>query len=368
MNPIRPRRHAAGAAVAGLVAVAALLVGACTTPPTSHPTTTTTTTSTTAPSSPDQLALDRGGDWVLSQFDATGTMPGFDPAYPDTGNAVLGVADLAALGKGQATAATRLSRLESDFEDYVDQGDGDRPGALARVIMAVVAAGGNPRSFGGTDLVARLEATEQPNGLFGTQYPNFDAAFRQGLALAALSLVTPRPASITPGAGQTIDDVPAVAWLRSQQCTDGSWLMYRASTVGDCVEDPANFTYKDSNGSALAVLGLEAVGATAAVDPAGWFDAVRGNDGGWGSSPSGPTQVSDADSTGLVIAALKSLGDTPDPTATAALRSLQLDDSAPAADQGAFEWRPDVPGANRLATLDAITGLFDGVWPGVLTP
>lgn len=359
----RPRRRIA-AVVTGVIASVGLASTACVPDPGAPPATTTST----VPSTANQASLDAAATWVLSQFDATGRMPGWSPEYPDTGNAVLGVANLAALHKGAATASERLDALEADFETYADEGAGDRPGALARVIMAVVASGGDPRSFGGTDLVARLEATLQPNGLFGAQSPAFDGAFRQGLALSALSIVTPRPASITPGPSQTIADVPTVKWLLDQQCDDGSWLMYRASTIGDCVENPAMWTFKDSNGSALATLGLSAVGATAPVDPEDWFTAVRGDDGGWGTSPAGATTVSDADSTGLVIAALEALGQAPDETAYQALRSFQLGASAPLDEQGAFVWRLDVPGANRLATMDAMTALFDEVWPGALAP
>lgn len=332
----------------------ALVAGACTQPAPTQP-------------SPRQQSLDRATDWLLAQFDASGALPNeWDPAQPDIGHGVLAAADLAALGKGAARAPARLANLEANYEDYVDEGAGDRPGALARVIMAAVAGGADPRDFGGSDLVARLEATLQPSGRFGAQSAAFDGAFRQGLALAALSIVTPRPASITPGPGQTIDDLPAVSWLQDQQCDDGSWLMFRASTVTDCMENPAMWTYKDSNGTALAILGLEAVGADADVSPLGWINAVRGNDGGWGTSPSGPTQISDADSTGLVIAALKALGVTPDAAAYTALIAFQLGVSAPVADRGAFVWQLPSTSPNRLATLDGIVGLFNGVWPAVL--
>lgn len=346
-----------------------VLGGACVPEPAPATTTTSTTTSTTVPMSDTQVALDRAGDWVLSQFNAAGFMPHpWDPSLADLGNSVLGVANLAALEKGSATAATRLDRLVADMEGYIDEGDGDRPGALARVIMAVVASGGDPRDVAGADLVARLEATLQPNGLYGAQPAAFDGAFRQGLSLAALSLVSPRPASITPGPGQSVNDLPAVSWLRQQQCDDGSWLMFRASTASDCVENPAMWVYKDSNGTALATLGLAAVGASAATDPAEWFSAVRGDDGGWGASPSGSTQTSDADSTGLVIAALEALGQAPDAAAYDALLAFQLGSDASASDRGAFKWRLDVPAPNRLATMDAIAALYNEVWPAALLP
>ena len=50
----------------------------------------------------------------------------------------------------------------------------------------------SPTSFGGTNLVARLLATQRTTGtdagLFGAQDPTFDGAYRQGLALAALAV------------------------------------------------------------------------------------------------------------------------------------------------------------------------------------
>jgi hypothetical protein len=93
---------------------------------------------------------------------------------------------------------------------------------------------------------------------------------------------------------------------------------------------------------------------------------VRGDDGGWGAGPAGPTTESDANSTGLVIAAIEATGVSPSESAYAALRSLQLGASAPAADRGAFRWKSSLPGTNRLATLDAMSALFDEVWPAAL--
>ena len=366
VRPRRPSRWLAAGAVA-LVGLAAACVPD--TPPTTSTTTTSTTTTTTAVPTTDRLALDAAAEWLLAQFDHQGSLPSTaDPDVADLGNQVLAVAHLAALGVGESTAAARWAHLESHVEEYLDEGAGDRPGALARVILAAVAADEDPRDVGGTDLVARLEATLQADGRFGAQHAGFDGTFRQGLALAALSLVTPRPASITPGPGQAIDDVPAVAWLLDQQCDDGSWLMFRATTTGPCVEQPATWTFKDTNGTALAILGLRAVGAQPDVDPMTWLSAVRGNDGGWGTRPADPTTESDANSTGLVVAAIESLGHAPDGSAYAALRGLQLGASAPPADRGGFRWKLSTTGTNRLATLDAMTALFDEVWPGALLP
>lgn len=166
-----------------------------------------------------------------------------------------------------------------------------------------------------------------------------------------------------------MDELPAVSWLRDQQCGDGSWMMFRASTSADCVENPALGRYKNSNGTALATLGLAAVGTCPRADPARWFNAVQGSDGGWAVGPSGPAEDSDANSdansTGLVIAALEALGRTPDASAYDALLAFQLGSGA---DRGAFRWRLDAPGPNRLATMDAMAALYDEVWPAALLP
>ena len=82
---------------------------------------------------------------------------------------------------------TALSYLEANVDAYVTQVGADGPGQLALLILDAEAGGVNPTSFGGTNLVSRLLATEQPSGLFGTdtQLANFAAGnYEQGLALA----------------------------------------------------------------------------------------------------------------------------------------------------------------------------------------
>ncbi|HRW41035.1 MAG TPA: hypothetical protein P5193_05755 [Microthrixaceae bacterium] len=323
------------------------------------------------PPTPNQAAAHNAGVWMNAQFTAGHAFPG--PFGGESAvSAAEAIADLDALGVGQAQQADRLARLEADTPTAITDGTNDVPGNLARIILAVVATGGNPRAFAGLDLVARLEATVGVDGRFGAQSPLYDGVYRQGLALAALSVVTPRPASITPGAGQSLADLPAVAWLADQQCADGSWMAYRADTSAPCVEDPATWTYKDSNAAAMATLGLTAIGATAPVDPTTWFQSVRGTDGGWGAFPPASTTPSDADSTGLVIAALEALGHVPDDTAYAKLRSFQILEPAPVADRGAFVYQwpwdasPAVP--SIMAMFDSVTALFDETWPQALVP
>ena len=67
----------------------------------------------------------------------------------------------------------RSTYLESNVDPYVTAGGADGPGQLALLILDAGGVGGEPQSFGGTDLVARLLATEQTSGpdagLFGTE-------------------------------------------------------------------------------------------------------------------------------------------------------------------------------------------------------
>jgi hypothetical protein len=258
-----------------------------------------------------------------------------------------------------------MAALAPDAESFIGDGaGGDLPGSLARLILAVVATGGDPHAYAGTDLVARLEATIQPSGQFGTQDSTYDGAFRQGLSLAALSVVSPTPASIDPGAG-SVDDLPVVAWLRAQQCDDGSWQPIRTVPVTPCAFNPVTFSGPETNSTSVATLGLAAVGATAVVDPNTWLTSIRSADGGWSYDGTGS---SDPDSTGLVMAARRALGIAPDAAAISALRSFQFDDTAPAADRGAFFYPPfSGPAvANLLSTNDAMLGLAPAAWPGVL--
>ena len=184
--------------------------------------------------------------------------------------------------------------------------------------------------------------------------------------MAALSLVRPRPPVLD--SGTSIDDAAPVAWLRAQQCRDGSWTSYRSDLHAPCVSDPSQFTGPDTNSTALAVLGLQSVDATGAFAAGTWFTAVRSNDGGW-SFFGGATTSADPDSTGLVLAALRALGTPGDNRAVTRLLQFQFGPGADGADRGAFWFPPfdaSPPSPSLLATNDALIGLAPGAWPGII--
>jgi hypothetical protein len=244
--------------------------------------------------------------------------------------------------------------LGGHVDDFVVHSGDDDPGALSYLILGAVAAGGDPTDFGTghDDLVTRLENTRQSDGLFGAADPTYDGAFRQGLGLLALH-----------AAGHS--DSAAADWLADQQCDDGSWTAFRSDTSVACPPvDTSTFTGPDTNSTALAALGLESEGRnTPADDGADALLAVRNGDGAWGylSLDSQPT---DANSTGLVVTALRAIKGSQDSQGAAALLALQEGCDADAADAGGVQFQAGF-GPDALATAQAIPALADVVLPVV---
>lgn len=249
---------------------------------------------------PQKHAAHRAAVWLASQVNAKGyvTFSG----NPDVSDTTLAVLALAAAGGERATALRAIDYLKSHVNAYVASGGHDGAGQLATLILDAHALRLSPTSFGGTNLVKRLEKTIRttgPNaGLFGVQDPTYDGAYRQGLALAALAAAGVRATSAL---------APAVSWLQRQQCANGGWESYRASTTTACPpSDPTTYTGPDTNSTALAVQGLEAQRARLRHNPVSFLMLVQSADGGWGYYGG----AADPDSTALVIQALVSLHDS----------------------------------------------------------
>ncbi len=136
-------------------------------------------------------AAQLGAGWLAGQLTPGGyLLSATSPGQPDlvaTANAVLALASAGL----RAPASRALTYLEGHIDQYVVTGGADGPGQLSLLILDAHALGVDPTTFGGTDLVSRLLATERMSGtdagLFGVQDPTFDGAYRQGLSLAALA-------------------------------------------------------------------------------------------------------------------------------------------------------------------------------------
>lgn len=317
-----------------------------------------------APPTDDPVTAARyGARWLVSQLEPGGYVAdgNGDPAPGPTAGVAL------------ALAAAKLPELElplgwlrDNVEAYVAPAGTDDAGSLGYLIVLAVSAGEDPASFGGTDLVARLQGTLgvlEP-GLFGAADPTFDGVFRQSLALLALAA-----AGVAP-------DPSATAWLVDQQCeapspavSVGGFEPYRADPSGSCgAPDPTSFSGPDTNSTAVAVQAAVALGLDLPADPLGFLDGAQGPDGGFPFLRGGDV---DPNSTALVVQALvaggQDLGGAPwrddggDPVSS--LLSWQLGCDVPAADQGGLA-SPFSDGAPDLfATQQGVWGLALAPFP-----
>ena len=247
----------------------------------------------------DPQRAHRAMGYVGAQQQTNGSFPGFS-AIGSTADAVL---DMAATGYGdEATAIAFLRR-------QVRRGNVSTVGLAAKVVMAAVAAGRDPSTFAGTNLLGHLTDAERANGRFGDA-----TVFDQALAILAIK-----------ASGQT-PDAMAATWLADAQCPDGGWQFdrpHRASENGHCrdVSNPGDFFRSDTNTTAYAVMALEGLGNPPS-DPFAFFAAFRDPAyGGWGYTAG--FRRTDANSTALVIQAYAADGRVLPKGAMNALRRLQ---------------------------------------------
>lgn len=308
------------------------------------------------PSSDPTTGARYAAAWIAKQVNASGFIPQAGTANPNLSVTAQAVTALAAAGVGRTQVGALLGYLGTHIDNFVVVGGHDDPGALAYLILAADAGGADPTSFGTghANLVTRLVASQQPSGLFGVNDATFDGAFREGLALLAL-----HAAGVANAAG--------VAWLEGQQCAGGAFVSFRADPAVACpAVDPSTFTGPDTNSTALAVLGLQSQGATAAA-AAGVtaLDAARNAGGGWGFL-SRADQSTDANSTGVVLEALRTVTGSADTQGIAALLALQVGCTGDAADRGGIAFQPGAGGVlapDAYATVQATPALAEVALP-----
>ena len=158
-------------------------------------------------------------------------------------------------------------------------------GNCGYLIQVALAAGADPRAFGGLDLIARLGAYyDSSTGEYGSA-----TAFDQALAIQAL-VADGRP-------------VPAAAltFLHDAEDSDGGWGYL------DVHDDP-NADTSDTNSTAMVLMALDAAGDHSR-DSAGlaWLHTLQNTDGGFSFQGGG----SDPDSTALVLQAIIATGASP---------------------------------------------------------
>lgn len=213
-----------------------------------------------------------------------------------------------------------------------------QPAYTARIVMAIVASGLDPRSFGGVDYVARLEGARAPAGYWEIQnYAN---------ALAALGWVA---------AGRELA-LESVLWTMANQCADGGWGFMTACS-----------SRSDVDTTALTLNALVAGGVDTS-DPSivrarQFLIDAQNADGGFGDRPDAETN---ANSTGLALSAIAALDEAPtdapwnlgagrDPLSE--LLALQTAD-------GGFLWKASAASMiDNYATVQALPGVAGVAYP-----
>jgi hypothetical protein len=289
----------------------------------------------------DADRVDHAIAYLAAQQRDNGSIPAFSP-IGSTADAVLAFI-AAGVGEEQLNDALGFLRRQ------VAHGKADGVGFQAKIATAVVAAGGDPRSFGGEDLVQAIVDSLGAKG-------RFDKAAVFDDALAVIALVA---------AGEPVPDI-AVQWLVDAQCADGGWQYNKPASANDdehchnTLRPTKDYFDSDTNTTAYAVQAIEAAGgATFTADPFAFFDEIRDDQRhGWGYTWG--FETTDTNSTALVIQAFAAAG-TPVPAdALAALRKLQ----SPTCGGWSFTWA----GSHRTdpdpgSTIGAILGLLQRPLP-----
>ncbi|MDX6287890.1 MAG: hypothetical protein QOG53_3375 [Frankiales bacterium] len=309
----------------------------------------------TPPPSADSAA-DRAADWLATKAAAAGFLAG-PTGQADVSATTYGVLAFHAAKRQKLVADRAVTWLRGHAESFIkDSSSNDQPGSLALVILAAHAHGVDPTNFGAShDLVARLLATQHTTGtdagLFGSQDPTYDGAFRQGLSLAALGAVGQGGGSAASAAKQ---------WLVAQQCADGGWMPYRADLAVACAPNPSLFVDEQTDQAGAALMGLRAIGfdlSTLAHNPRPFLHAQQRSGGGFRYNTSGEA---DPNSTAYGLHAVIALGDNPQSSpwkvggksAFDGLRAFQLTNGALFYPSGG-----GTPQPNMLATVQAAPAL-----------
>jgi hypothetical protein len=280
--------------------------------------------------------------YLESQQNADGGFgSGFSPdsTISSTADAVLAIvaveADPATFDQDGNTPITYLAANASSAASGGD---------LAKLILAIIAMGENPREFGGVDSVAKLESLLGAGGKIGTETDTFVSHTLAVLALA--SAQRPIPDS-------------AVEHIKAAQQEAGGWAW-----------DGSAATAADTNSTAFALQALIAAGEASDGDAVTlalvYYKEIQNEDGGWPyQKPSDFGTATDANSTAVTIQAIIAAGQDPagaswttaeGNTPAAALATLQNE-------SGAFAWQVAIPDDNLLATVQALPAVAGKAFP-----
>jgi hypothetical protein len=266
-----------------------------------------------------ETASTAAADWIAAELDSS--QPGFDQFGKAAARTDV-IFALASAGVREGSARQALAELVEGAADYVGPADAPNPGALAKVLLAVLVNREDPASFlPGRHLESELRALQRADGSFA------DDVFTHSLAMLAL-------ASTLDGSPTDVGD-----WLAAQQNSDGSW------------SSPFDPGAPDVDVTALALQAAIAAGhSQVAARAADFLIGEQNADGSWASPFGDPN----ANTAGVAGQALRAAGET-----AAADLAADFVISLQTADGGIrFTEADTVP--NGFATLQGVLALGGG--------
>ncbi|MGL5826883.1 MAG: prenyltransferase/squalene oxidase repeat-containing protein [Nocardioides sp.] len=257
-----------------------------------------------------------GADWLDTQLtDGLIYNPSFG-GFNDYGLSIDAGLALAAVGAREATLDQISAAVAANVDSYVtgvDFGSSDiYAAAVAKAAAFAGVAGGNPASFGGVNLISRLEArTSSVDGIKGriedaSTAGDYANTIGQGFAVEALVRAG------SPEAGV------ATRFLLKQQCAEGYFRLgftpSKTAVDQTCDGGTADESAADTDVTALVLISLQRSGLTtpavtaAMANATAWLLAAQADNGSWGGGPT--TATPNTNSTGLAGFALGVAGES----------------------------------------------------------
>lgn len=312
-----------------------------------------------------QGAAESAAAWLANQVSAQGWVASSNMRTAGSLTVYAGLA-LAAADVHRPAFDRVVGWMEAHHGEFTPDGNGvERPGAVGQVALLAAAAGKNARNFGGSDLVAKIQANETPAGADAGMYGLVNTA--AAVFLHSFAMLGLRAAGSQPSA-------QAVAWLRAQQCPDGSWPAYRSTThraQGTCAASGTGSAEADATAMAIQALALEGPVPANAADglrllqrPGGGFAFAVG------STPN-------ANSSGLAVQAIAALSQDATSSAwtnsggsaLAGLRSFQVTcTDTTESKRGGIRYLSSSNSPDVLSTSQAIWGLSGRPFTSIGSP
>lgn len=290
------------------------------------------------------VAARKALEWMRAHQNADGGFSTFSPAS-DLGATLDAVFAIAAAGQNPDTwkpaGQSPLDFAATRVASYTAQTD-----TTAKLALAVVAAGRDPSSFAGNDLVAQVTGSLTTTGQYGQTLSDHIWAL---LALDAIHRPIPRA---------------ALDWLKAQQQPNGGWdqgFGINTNTTALALQ-------------ALAVAG-EPLNSTTVLSATHYLRAQQNSDGGFPyTKPSPYGTDTDANSTANVIQGLIAVRQDPLSwtwmTALTATNAITLTQHDPESRlmalqnrSGAFRFQASFPDDNAFATYQAVPALLERPLP-----